>query len=184
MKNIIIDSNMSFDEAVKGSVAPSEVLSEMALLSVKYYSTDSNLHQGQIMVNKAIAKDVEEIFAKILEEKFVVNKCVPMSFYNWDDDLSMEDNNSSAFCYRVIAGTDRLSKHSFGTAVDINPQFNPLIKKDGGVIPSSGKYDTNRAGTLVEGSDIVKSFLDRGFVWGKFFQAYADIHHFEKSLNI
>lgn len=38
---------------------------------------------------------------------------------------SMEDNNSSAFNYRPIEGTDRPSKHALGTAIDINTLYNP-----------------------------------------------------------
>lgn len=181
--DVIVDSNMTFDEAIKGTSAPKNILDDMVLVNVKYYSVDNKIHQGQLMVNRYIEKDITEIFDEMLKLKFTINKCVPMSAYNWNDDASMEDNNSSAFCYRVIAGTDRISKHSFGCAIDINPMFNPLIKKNGESLPLTGSYDINRSGTLVDGSEVVEAFLEREFIWGKYFSSYADIHHFEKTLK-
>ena len=171
---------MTFEEAVKGSKAPEEVIGQLELLDVQYYGIDEKLHQGQIMVNKAISQKIREIFEVILEERFPINKVVPMVYYDWDDDKSMEDNNSSAFCYRVIAGTDKISQHSFGMAVDINPKFNPLTYTDGRCLPASGKYDTSRLGTLLEGSKIVRAFEERGFLWrGRNRNKYDDLHHFD-----
>ena len=39
----------------------------------------------------------------------------------------MEADNTSCFNYRVVAGTNRVSKHGLGTAVDINPRENPYL---------------------------------------------------------
>ncbi len=174
---------MSFKEAAKGTKAPKSVLAQMVLLEVQYYGTDKKLHQGQMMVHRDLAGDVKEIFSKMLAEKFAVHKAVPMSAYGWDDNKAMADNNSSAFCYRNIAGTDELSWHALGRAIDINPKFNPWIHKDGKCCPPDGKYDVKRSGTLCEGGVISKLFLKKGFIWGKDFAKYEDIHHFEKWLT-
>lgn len=37
-----------------------------------------------------------------------------------NDNKSMSANNTSAFNYRVISGTKKLSNHSYGLAIDIN----------------------------------------------------------------
>ena len=45
----------------------------------------------------------------------------------------MQDNNSSSFNYRSIAGgaaRSLLSLHAYGLAIDINPLQNPYIKLD------------------------------------------------------
>ncbi|MDR1694906.1 MAG: M15 family metallopeptidase [Lactobacillaceae bacterium] len=181
---MIIDSRLTFEQAIEGTTATKEVIDEMALLDVRYYGLDGELHQGQIMVNKNVEKDTREIFDIILETRFPINKCVPLSVYGWSDDASMDDNNSSAFCYRVIAGTNKMSQHSFGYAIDINPRFNPMIYVDGRVLPQNGVYDKSRPGTLLEGSDIVKAFEGRGFLWrGRNRQKYDDLHHFDKLIE-
>lgn len=178
-QEIINDSNMTFEESIKGTKAPQEVIDNLALINVSYYSTDKKLHRGQLVVAKDVQADVEQVFELILKEKFVVNKCVPIVKYNWSDDASMADNNSSAFCYRTIAGTDRLSNHALGRAVDINPMFNPVIETDK-VTPAGGKYQTSHPGTLHENSPINIKFKELGWSWGGDFKSYKDYHHFDK----
>ena len=182
--DIIIDSNMTFAEAVEGTAAPQKILNQMEFLNLQYISTDGMLHQGQMMVNKGIAKDILEIFAIILEVKFPIHKIVPMSFYGWDDNKSMEDNNTSSFCYRKVLNKDKLSLHSFGMAVDINPIQNPLVYSGAinKTIPAGAIYDINNAGTLIPDSYIVQAFLERGFRWGADFEEYSDYQHFYKEV--
>lgn len=43
----------------------------------------------------------------------------------------MTDNNTSAFCYREIKGSEgKLSNHSYVITIDINPVRNPYAKGD------------------------------------------------------
>ncbi len=104
---------------------------------------------------------------------------MPIVKYNWSDNASMDDNNTSAFNYRNIAGTDRLSRHALGMAVDINPMFNPVVENEE-ITPKGGKWDHNRAGTLTDDSPIVKKFIENGWTWGGNFQSFKDYHHFDK----
>lgn len=64
--------------------------------------------------------------------------------YKADDESSMKDNNTSSFCYRLIAGTKVLSKHGKGVAIDINPLYNPQVK-NGTVYPSISKPYADRS---------------------------------------
>lgn len=178
---IIIDCQMSFQEAMKGTKAPKDVLDSMIILDVKYYSFDSKIHKGQLIINKSVEKDIKEIFEIILANKFPINKIVPIVKYDWSDDASMKDNNTSAFNYRNIAGTNRLSNHSFGRAIDINPLINPVLHKDGTVSPANSKYDPSKPGTFSQDNFIVKEFLKRGWRWGGNFSQYKDNHHFDKT---
>ncbi len=178
--DVIIDSDLTFKEAIKGTKAPLDVINSLVLLNVVYYSTDNKLHQGQLVIHKDAKQDIEDIFKMMLDQKFVINKVIPIVKYNWSDNASMDDNNTSAFNYRNIAGTNRLSNHSFGRAVDINPFFNPVIHKDGSVSPKGAKYDTTKPGTFSENHPIVIEFKRRGWRWGGNFSQYADNHHFDK----
>ena len=64
----------------------------------------------------------------------------------------MADNNSSAFNYRFIAGTERFSKHAFGRALDVNPLQNPFVRSDSSVVPEGPRHDPiDRAGHYYTG---------------------------------
>ena len=179
-ENMIIDSQMSFEESIVGTKAPAEIIDSLSLVDVEYYSFDNKLHKGQLVVNISVINDIIEIFELIKKTKFPVNKVIPIVKYNWSDDASMSDNNTSSFCYRFIVGTNRLSNHSYGRAIDINPFQNPVIYSDGKVSPDGAKYETDKPGTFSDTSIIVKEFLKRGWRWGGNFNSFKDNHHFDK----
>jgi len=179
-KDIIIDSELSFAEAIKGTKAPDSLLNQMILLDLDYYSFDKKLHRGQLVVNKEIENEVKEIFEIIKKTKYPINKMIPIVHYNWNDDKSMADNNTSAFNYRFIAGTKRLSNHSFGKAIDINPFFNPVIYNDGKVSPKGAKYIPGTQEVFTKNHPVVKAFKKRGFRWGGDWTSLKDYHHFDK----
>ena len=177
---MIIDSEMTFEQAINGTEAPQDVIDSLCLLDVRYYSFDGKLHKGQLIINKKVKADVEEIFNLILKLKFPVNKVVPIVKYNWSDDASMADNNTSAFCYRFVAKTDRLSNHALGCAIDINPGKNPVIYSDSSISPKGAVYNKKKPGTFSAEHPVVKLFLGKGWRWGGNFITFKDYHHFDK----
>lgn len=178
-QEIILDCNYTFEEAIKGIEIPNSISKQLTLISVEYYSFDDRLHKGQLVVNKKAAKDIEEIFNFIKESKFPIDKVIPAVKFNWDDDASMNDNNTVAFNYRKVKGSKVLSAHSYGMAIDINPLQNPHIK--GKVIqPYKGKYNVNASGTIIRDSKLVKEFVKRGWQWGGRWKSSKDYQHFEK----
>ena len=179
---IIIDSNISFDEAISGINIPQAIIDQMELLTVEYFGYDGKLHVGQIVLNKKVVQDIREIFLFIKESQFPIYKVVPISSYNWSDEESMKDNNTSAFNYRFISGSRVISQHAYGIAIDINPVQNPYIK-NGKYFPEAGKYDTSKQGTLAPWSEIVKEFKKRGWIWGGDWKSLKDYQHFEKKLK-
>jgi len=180
IEEVIVDSAMSFAEAIEGTTAPEEIIDNLLFLDVFYYSFDGKRHQGQIVVNSELENDVGAIFELIEELKFPVGKVIPIAGYQWDDYKSMADNNSSGFNFRVIAGTTKLSMHSLGRAVDINPAQNPIIYPDGEIAPAGAVYQPGTAGTITADHPVVRAFLERGWHWGGNFEQPKDYHHFEK----
>lgn len=180
----IVDSEMSFEEAIAGSGAPQYILDQLVLLDVRYFSTDEKIHKGQFLVNKKIEKDVAQIFEFMMENKFAVYQVIPIVKFDWDDMKSMEANNSSGFCYRDIMNSKRKSKHATGMAIDINPFFNPIRWKSPYKhrpnIPEGAVLDTTVNGTLYPGHPVVEEMKRLGFKWGNQFRRYWDDHHFEK----
>jgi hypothetical protein len=179
-REIIIDSRMSFAEAVAGTQAPESLIRELCLVDVSYYAFDGKLHSGQLVVHRSVRQDVEEVFALIKKERFPVARVVPIVRYGWSDDASMADNNTSAFNYRFIAGTQRLSRHAAGHAVDINPRQNPVMYRDGRIAPEGAVYRPGTEGTFSEESPVVRAFIERGWFWGGHFETLMDAHHFQK----
>lgn len=180
VNDIVIDSKMTFEEAIKGTKAPKELIDNLRLVDVEYIGFDHKLHRGQLVVHKEAEQDIKDIFKIILEEKFPVNKVIPIVKYNWSDDASMADDNTSAFNYRNIAGTNRLSNHSFGRAIDINPFENPAVYKDGSISPKGARYSDKNKGTLTRTSNIYKAFLEKGWRWGGDWSSFKDYQHFDK----
>lgn len=176
---IIIDCSYTFEEALMGIEIPNSVISQLTLVNVEYYSFDEKLHRGQIVINKNVSKDIIEIFSLIKESHFPIAKVIPAVKYNWDDEASMNDNNTVAFNYRKVKGSNVQSSHSYGMAIDINPLQNPHIKGKT-IQPSSGKYDTKVKGTLLRDSKIVNEFIKRGWQWGGRWRSSKDYQHFEK----
>ena len=183
--HIKTDSNMTAFEAIKHNISkecPAEIVNNQSLVDVLYYSFDNKVHKGQIVVHKKLVKDIQQIFALAYEMKFPIGKVIPISNpnYNWDDIKSVTDNNSSSFNYREIAGSDSLSDHANGVAIDINPKINPFIDKAGKTTPSKAVYDPNVPGTLTADHPIVKKFLALGWKWGGNWSGTKDYQHFSK----
>ena len=87
----------------------------------------------------------------------------------------MAANNTSAFCYRNVAGTQYLSYHARGLAIDINPKDNPVAKPrvKGGAIPKIPHV-------INEQDACYKAFRKRGFSWGGHWRRMRDYQHFER----
>lgn len=176
---IIVDCNYSFDEAISGISIPQSILKKLSLVDVEYFSFDGKLHKGQIVVNKSVVKDIKEIFEFIKKSKFPIEKVIPVAKYNWSDEASMNDNNTSAFNYRKVAGQKVLSPHAYGLAIDINPLQNPLIKRNH-ISPSRAFYNEKVPGTILKNSKLVKEFQNRGWQWGGRWKSSKDYQHFQK----
>ncbi len=175
----ITDCGYTLAEALKGKNIPANIKSRLVIVDVEYYSFDGKLHAGQLVVNKDLAKDIIGIFKEIKKIKFPVAKVIPVCAYDWSDSASMSDDNTSAFNYRFIKGTKKLSNHALGRAVDINPLFNPQIKKDE-ILPPNGSYKSSRPGTITRNSPVVEFFKKKGWIWGGDWKSSKDYQHFEK----
>ena len=180
--NVIIDCNYSLKSSLNGIQIPTQIKNELCIVNVYYFSFDNKLHKGQIVVNKNLSEDIKTIFEEIRKHKFPVGKVIPIVKYNWSDSASMEDNNSSGFNYRFIKGTKKLSNHSTGCAIDINPMLNPQIL-NGKIYPSNGSYSIKKPGTITKDSFIVKLFNEFGWTWGGDWKNSKDYQHFEKKIN-
>ena len=187
LENPIIDSNITLFEALR-KYAPPEFKEKQGFVEVLYYSFDGKIHKGQLVVDKRLIKDIQEVFRVALEIKFPIASVIPISSGRFlkngkwnEDDQSMLANNTSGFNYRKVTGGKSLSKHAYGFAIDINPVQNPYIKGKV-VLPPGAVYDIRKLGTLSSNSPVVRSFIRLGWTWGGNWKSLKDYQHFEKVL--
>lgn len=162
-------------------------LDNLRYVKVRYYNFENNIRDGELIVNAAIALDIVEIFKELFDAQYQIEKIKLIDEYDANDDKSMEDNNSSAFCYRVIDGTDILSDHSLGMAIDINPLYNPYVRTEYGdrnILPVNAKEYADRTKNFkhkIEKGDVCyNAFISRGFKWGGEWEGTIDYQHFYK----
>ena len=174
------------EERMLGASLPEEereVLASLAYVQVTYWDYEGRTQSGELVVHKDLAQEVADIFEELYEEGFPIASVRLIDEYGGQDELSMEANNTSAFCYRKIAGSSRLSNHALGRAIDINPLQNPHVK-EGEVSPPGGTAYADRAreeqGMIHEGDACYQAFTRRGWVWGGDWKNSRDYQHFEK----
>ncbi len=185
----IVDSRMSKKQAFDGldPHCPAEIRRRQRVVKLKYYSFDNLIHQGQLVIDKNLVKDIKKIFKAALREKFPIYSVIPISAPQfrqngrWSDDLSMIANNTSAFNFREKTGGGALSNHAYGRAIDLNTVQNPYIKGKI-LLPPNGSYDLQAAGTFTKESPLVKMFIALGWTWGGNWTSPTDYQHFEKPL--
>lgn len=161
---------------------------DLRYVRVLYWGFDEETHEGDLIVNKAIAEDIADIFKELYEHKYPIERMVLVDEYDADDNASMAANNTSAFNYRTVDdGSGRLSKHSYGLAIDINPLYNPYVRKINGetvVSPENGAEYSDRSIDclyFIKEDDICyKAFTSRGFTWGGDWINTKDYQHFQK----
>ena len=155
----------------------------LSYLTITHVDFDGNRRIGNLIVAAEIAEEVLDIFREIYDYGFPIQRMRLIDFYGAQDYFSMADNNSVAFNFRTIAGTNTLSRHAFGMAIDINPVQNPYIR-GGTVWPAAGRAYMDRAdvrpGMIVRGDVVYRAFTSRGWTWGGNWRSPRDYHHFER----
>ncbi len=162
---------------------------DLRYVSVLYEDFNGETRTGEIICNKAIAQDLVEIFYELYCAHYQIDKIRLIDEYNADDDLSCADNNTSCFNFRKVYGSDNLSKHALGLAIDINPFQNPYVTYPDGVErispPGSEPYGDRDSGLphmITENDLCYQLFTAHGFTWGGNWRTLKDYQHFQKEL--
>ncbi|HEY5284333.1 MAG TPA: M15 family metallopeptidase [Polyangia bacterium] len=159
-------------------------IADLVYLRLSHYGYDGAVHEGELVVHKALGIEVLAIFKVLFMQHFPVEKMRVIDDYQGDDDASMADNNTSAFNCRFVAGRPGVfSRHSSGRAIDLNPRTNPMIM-GGSIFPAAGAEFAGRRkkvpGMLRPGARAVAEFTRRGWTWGGGWASMKDYQHFEK----
>jgi len=153
---------------------------ELAYVEVDHRTFDGGTARGELVVARGLAADAIALFRRLFTIGFPVRQMRLVDAFGASDDVSMEADNSSAFNFRCVAGTDILSQHAFGLAIDVNPVENPMMTADWHVPPSAAPYrdrTTLRPGMIVRPGPVTAIFDELGWEWGGDWVHVADLHH-------
>ncbi|MCR5502569.1 MAG: M15 family metallopeptidase [Lachnospiraceae bacterium] len=164
---------------------------DLRYLSVLYYDFNGEVQTGELICNRLIAGDLIEIFRELYENEYQIEKIRLVDEYGGDDLLSMLDDNTSCFNYRLVENTTSLSKHALGLAIDVNPFYNPYIVygkgEDGGdyISPAEAAEYVDRSRDFphkIDENDLCcRLFKAHGFTWGGDWTSQKDYQHFQKT---
>lgn len=101
-----------------------------------------------LTVNKNLAEDIKLIFKEI-----------------FDDESKFPIKSAGCFQWRNTSG-GRLSQHSYGTCIDINPNENYYVSPSGTALSGSYWKPNEDPYSVTEDGIVVKTFAKYGFLWG------------------
>ena len=177
----IIDSDLKKIKVRSDLKNFNSIYKELSLINVYYLGYDSLVHRGQLVCHKSVANELKEIFIELYKIKFPIESVRPISLFEWNDEISMSSNNTSCFNYRTVSNSNKLSEHSKGLAIDLNPKYNPYISSKGVISPKNGEYNNKNIGTIIVDSKVISIFKDKGWKWGGNWKRSKDYQHFSKN---
>src|ERR1044071_831061 len=142
---------------------------ELAYVQLDHVAFDGTA-RGELVVAAALATRAVALFRRLWQLGFPIRQLRLVDDYGASDDASMAADNSSAFNFRVVAGTQILSQHALGRAIDINPVENPWGRPDR-ILPEEGRVFADRAvirpGMIVRPGPVVAAFDELGWEGGR-----------------
>jgi D-alanyl-D-alanine carboxypeptidase len=162
----------------------------LKLVQFSYIDFQGRVHDdGEIVVLDAIAKHVSQVLKTLESRGFPIAQARLMNEYDGNDDASMDQNNTSAFNHREIAGGGSVSLHAYGVAIDLNPEQNPYLRRARDkltISPLSGEKYLDRKNLRPGMSEaVIEVFAEHGLSgWGGFWNNPTDYQHFQISRHL
>ncbi|MDE6783338.1 MAG: M15 family metallopeptidase [Paramuribaculum sp.] len=163
-------------------------LSDLRYLIIPHFDGHGSVRLGEMVCHRTVAKQLLDIFRELYSAHYPIERMVLIDDYDADDERSMSANNTSCFCYRTVAGSRKLSRHSLGKAVDINPLYNPFVRHTprGSIVsPEAGRQWVDRTNPAIpyairRGDAAWRAFTRRGWRWGGSWRTRPDYQHFQR----
>lgn len=171
---------------------PYVALSDLRYVKLLHYNFNHELQVGELIVAADLQGDYLGIFAELFVAEYEIQSMyLPDKYWTGDptstDSASIDVNNSSCFMYRPATGSSKLSKHSYGRAIDINPQQNPYVSYSSGSPvwshENANDYIDRTTGlphVITENDVCYQIFTKYGFTWGGSWTNIKDYQHFQK----
>ena len=161
-------------------------------VTLNYWDYTGAQARGSLIAHADAIADLTSVFTQAFNAGFRIKAMTPVDAYydsgqrspTDSDHASMAQSNTSAFnCRPVVGNPTKLSAHSYGIAIDINPFENPYAVA-GAVYPTgSAKYLTRtpcRTGMICTGGVIATAMQAVGWPWGARWSK-PDYQHFSLS---
>src|SRR5262249_40360171 len=141
---------------------------ELAYVQVDHVSFDGSA-RGELVVAAPLAARVVALFRRLWQLGVPIRQLRLVDDFAASADASMAPDHSPAFNFRVIAGTQLLSQHALGRAIDLNPVENPW-RRPNCILPEAGAAFADRAvirpGMIVRPGPVVAALDELGWEWG------------------
>jgi poly-gamma-glutamate synthesis protein (capsule biosynthesis protein) len=153
---------------------------ELAYARVAHIDFTGAAAEGELVVAAALGPATLALFRRLWQLGFPIRQLRLVDDFGGSDDESMAADNSSAFNFRVIAGTALLSQHALGRAIDLNPVENPWRRAHRIDPPAGAAFADRRAvrpGMIVRPGPVCGALDELGWGWGGDWIHAADDHH-------
>jgi len=164
-------------------------VSGLRLLTVSYWGFDHHAHQGRMVLNASVAKDLAWVFGRLYQARFPIHDLRLAAPFDPNADPNTKVDITASFnCRPVVTpagpGTT-LSMHSYGLAVDVNPLQNPFVAADGHTRNKFARPYLDRSKHLagmIHADDVVTTaFAHIGWTWGGTWHSGKDYMHFSSN---
>ena len=162
---------------------------DLRYVTMTYLDFAGKERTGEMIVHKAVAKEVTEIFEKLYNARYPIRQMRLVSGFGGSDWKSIDADNTSAFNCRNATGSKKWSKHSYGRAIDLNPLENPYISHNGHIAHKASQkfrkrqHQNNSAAdraVLLQDDPAVQIFKAHGWMWGGDWKGVKDFQHFSR----
>jgi hypothetical protein len=161
-------------------------------ISMNYWDFGGYVRRGTLIGAASAVAAYKSIFTTIFAARFPIRQVRPVDYYYHgvkgasaaSDLASMAADNTSAFnCRKVTGNPYRMSRHSWGDAIDFNTVENPYLTP-GHIYPATGKYFLNRhryqKGMILPGSVVATAMARLHWLWGARW-SNPDYQHFSST---
>jgi LysM repeat protein len=163
---------VGWDPARKCPVPPAS----LRRVWVSYIDLRGGYHDGSIIVRQDLVRRTQRAFFTLFRRRYRIMAMAPMAV-NLPGVTDMSIVTAGYNC-RPVAGTSTWSQHAYGTAIDVNPLQNPMIR---GRVVDPGSLYLRRShywiGMMHE-EGAVRAFTENGFYWGGNWTSLKDYMHF------
>lgn len=161
-------------------------LEDLRLIRMTFWDFEGVVREGELLVHERHTDDVAGVFRLLFQERFPIALMELANGYMGNDPPLAQFNNTVGFnCRPPVGGGHRWSEHSYGSAVDINPDQNPYVSRGGRVEPPFGApwvdRSLRRPGMIFPEGVAVRAFRSIGWRWGGDWSGSKDYMHFSAS---
>jgi hypothetical protein len=159
-------------------------LTDLRVITMTHWDFEGAMREGELMVHERYATAITGVFAKLFDARYAIERMELANGYMGNDPPLAQRNNTVGFNCRapVGGGRHRWSEHSYGRAVDINPDQNPYVSRSGRIEPLHGRPYVDRSlgepAMLDRDHLAVRAFRAIGWRWGGDWSGTKDYMHF------